>query len=390
MLSTERPINCVSRWRKASCRRANSTISVVQTGVKSAGCEKSTIHFPSKSESLISPWVLVAVKSGAGSFRPMAMVGFLLFWGWSATREGLRSRGIHAQALRQAQFCRVQVFAALLLRFLRLDFQGMGSGIGILADAGHLPAHFHAGPASGDLEAVVGYLLGNIKIGGGGADRRQMVTEVFVESLAPAGKLDPCLASFVQEGVAAVDIDHLIALDAGVDQVLVGRVERMVYLEVLHAGGDAVCVNIACGNGVRVGRAIDLQAAGKKAGGRVGDIDVPAEVTSPERSGGINTIVSTEEIPAIAGVALAIHPSAAALGKERAAIAVASRAGAFHAVAAAALAMHACGAAALSNRSIPAHALAQYSPAAAAGIEVAGDAAAGVGDGKGSTGIGAA
>ena len=44
--STERPTSCAPRSLNSSERRANSTNSVVQTGVKSAGCEKRTTHLP--------------------------------------------------------------------------------------------------------------------------------------------------------------------------------------------------------------------------------------------------------------------------------------------------------------------------------------------------------
>src|SRR2546423_4774785 len=65
--STERPMSCAPRSRNSSARRANSTNSVVQTGVKSAGCEKSTTHLPLKSESFNCPCVDLASKSGAVS-----------------------------------------------------------------------------------------------------------------------------------------------------------------------------------------------------------------------------------------------------------------------------------------------------------------------------------
>jgi hypothetical protein len=44
--STERPTSCAPRLLNSSDRRANSTNSVVQTGVKSAGCEKRTTQRP--------------------------------------------------------------------------------------------------------------------------------------------------------------------------------------------------------------------------------------------------------------------------------------------------------------------------------------------------------
>src|SRR5919206_4944649 len=65
--STESPMSCAPRSLNSSERRANSTNSVVQTGVKSAGCEKSTTHLPFMSESFSWPCVDLASKSGAGS-----------------------------------------------------------------------------------------------------------------------------------------------------------------------------------------------------------------------------------------------------------------------------------------------------------------------------------
>jgi hypothetical protein len=41
--------------------------SVVQTGVKSAGCENITSQLPRKSESFSFPWVVIASNSGAFS-----------------------------------------------------------------------------------------------------------------------------------------------------------------------------------------------------------------------------------------------------------------------------------------------------------------------------------
>src|SRR3569833_381517 len=63
------PMSWTLRFSNSSFLRANSTNSVVQTGVKSAGWEKSTTHLPLNWDRVISPWVLTALKSGAGSFR---------------------------------------------------------------------------------------------------------------------------------------------------------------------------------------------------------------------------------------------------------------------------------------------------------------------------------
>src|SRR5699024_689143 len=66
-LSTLSPISFTSRFSNSSFFRAQAINSVEQTGVKSAGWEKRTTHCPSKSDRLISPWVVLAVNCGAGS-----------------------------------------------------------------------------------------------------------------------------------------------------------------------------------------------------------------------------------------------------------------------------------------------------------------------------------
>jgi len=66
--STDSPMSLQPRVANSPERRANSESSVVQTGVKSAGCENRMIHLPScHSENLIVPCVVTAVKSGANS-----------------------------------------------------------------------------------------------------------------------------------------------------------------------------------------------------------------------------------------------------------------------------------------------------------------------------------
>jgi hypothetical protein len=69
MESMERPMSWTPSSSNAFFLRAKARNSVEQTGVKSAGWLKSTTHLPLKSESRISPRVVLAVKSGAGSFK---------------------------------------------------------------------------------------------------------------------------------------------------------------------------------------------------------------------------------------------------------------------------------------------------------------------------------
>ena len=62
--SIESPISLTLRASNSPFRRASSESSVVQTGVKSAGCEKSRIHLPPcHSDNVRGPWVVVAVAA---------------------------------------------------------------------------------------------------------------------------------------------------------------------------------------------------------------------------------------------------------------------------------------------------------------------------------------
>src|SRR3990172_11809192 len=73
MLSTLRPMISQPRSLNSLWRLANSTNSVVQTGVKSAGCAKKRTHLPRYCDRLRGPFVLLAVKSGA--FEPILTIG---------------------------------------------------------------------------------------------------------------------------------------------------------------------------------------------------------------------------------------------------------------------------------------------------------------------------
>jgi len=71
MLSTLRPSRAAFRASNSSWRLAKPISSVVQTGVKSAGCEKNTTHLPgAKSANLMGPVVVSASKSGACAPMP--------------------------------------------------------------------------------------------------------------------------------------------------------------------------------------------------------------------------------------------------------------------------------------------------------------------------------
>src|SRR5678816_1042180 len=78
--STDRPSTLTPRLSNSGFRRATAPNSVVQTGVKSFGCENSTTHLPSAhSWKCRGPSVESWVKSGAMSLSFKVMER-LLFW----------------------------------------------------------------------------------------------------------------------------------------------------------------------------------------------------------------------------------------------------------------------------------------------------------------------
>ncbi len=77
MLSMLSPISLVLREANHSLFWAKPLSSVVQTGVKSAGCEKRMAQLPLMySLNFSGPWVVIASKSGAGS--PMRGIVFIV------------------------------------------------------------------------------------------------------------------------------------------------------------------------------------------------------------------------------------------------------------------------------------------------------------------------
>src|SRR5204863_1387871 len=71
------------------------------------------------------------------------------------------------------------------------------------------------------------------------AEDRELVAEVLVQRLEVGGKLDRGSPVAAGGDVAVVDVHHVGALDEGVAQRLVERIERMVDLE--RAAGLREC-----------------------------------------------------------------------------------------------------------------------------------------------------
>src|SRR5712671_1431932 len=104
MLSIELPMMATFFAESASFILANSTNSVVHTGVKSAGWEKRMTHLSfCQVESRIGPCVVFASKSGAGPLSSMrgcsgaggvgALVVMVLLHAWHAPQKQGGTRG---------------------------------------------------------------------------------------------------------------------------------------------------------------------------------------------------------------------------------------------------------------------------------------------------------
>ena len=78
------------------------------------------------------------------------------------------------------------------------------------------------------------------------ANRRELVTEVTVQSLKPLRHLNHCPPLPIRHYVAVVDIHHVRRFDKGVVEVFVGRIQGMVNLERAACFGEvAVHIHIA-------------------------------------------------------------------------------------------------------------------------------------------------
>src|SRR5580692_3615191 len=108
---------------------------------------------------------------------------------------------------------------------------------GVVSHSRHLPGNLAAGFASRDLEVPSGNFLGNVKVSSRGANRGELITEVFVDDLEPIGKLHHRLARSVEHDVTAVKIQDLRRLDGRVEKILVCGVQGMIDTKILGSGG---------------------------------------------------------------------------------------------------------------------------------------------------------
>src|SRR5215475_8258298 len=92
-VSAERPMTFTFRLSNSGFSLAIYPSSVVQTGVKSFGCEnRMPQESPSHSWKLIVPWVVSAVKSGADSAIRNDMVVSSKELGWCHSERSEESR----------------------------------------------------------------------------------------------------------------------------------------------------------------------------------------------------------------------------------------------------------------------------------------------------------
>ncbi len=127
----------------------------------------------------------------------------------------------------------------------------MGIGVNILADAGNLPGNFPARLATRNLEVVVRDFFGDVEVGTGSADGRQLIAEVLIERLKPLGQFDDGFAFPIQCGVAVIDVHHVGRLDEGVVKVLVGGVQGIINLERTGVLGERAAHRQVASNGDR-------------------------------------------------------------------------------------------------------------------------------------------
>src|SRR5579859_8238851 len=122
----------------------------------------------------------------------------------------------------------VQIDPLFCAWLVLLDRDAVGIGVGVLAYAGHLPGNLASGRATGDLEMIVGYFIRDIKIWTWRPDGCELIAEVAVQGAEPVRQCDHSLALAIESNHAIVDIHHVGALDEGVVEVFVGRIERMI------------------------------------------------------------------------------------------------------------------------------------------------------------------
>src|SRR5262249_44584920 len=135
---------------------------------------------------------------------------------------------------------RIEVGAALALRLVFFDLERVFQQRGVRAHPCDLPGDFHPRLTAGDFEAVVGDLFGDVERRARGAYRRQRVTEISIQRLEPFRQSDDGFAFVVELDVAAVKVEDFGGFNGGMNEVLVFRVEGMIYFEILSLGDTKI------------------------------------------------------------------------------------------------------------------------------------------------------
>ena len=131
----------------------------------------------------------------------------------------------------------MDVVATFLWILLLFHHHWVGLGVGILAYACDLPRNLYSRRTASDLETVVGDLLGNVQPRTWRAEGSELVAEIPVHRLELVRKLDNSLALGIEDHRPVVDVFHLGRFNRGVQQILVGWIERVIDFEIFFACG---------------------------------------------------------------------------------------------------------------------------------------------------------
>src|ERR1700680_741441 len=125
---------------------------------------------------------------------------------------------------------RVKIAPVFLWRLVLLYLDAVSVGVGVLANAGYLPGGFHAGVVGVDDEAIATDLLGDDGLREL-PDHGELVAEVAIESFKVIGQDYGGETLFAGCDDTVVDVHHVGRFDEGVIEILVRRIERMIYFE---------------------------------------------------------------------------------------------------------------------------------------------------------------
>jgi hypothetical protein len=124
----------------------------------------------------------------------------------------------------------MNVIAALARVLLLFDHQRVSLRIGILADSRDLPGDLHIRLVRPNAELMVGDFAAHNRLGEL-PDHGELIAEVGVERLKPLRQLDGRQPLAIRGDGTVVDIFHLRRTNRGVEEILVGGIERVVHFD---------------------------------------------------------------------------------------------------------------------------------------------------------------